>query len=86
MKLGALRVLHAVNGPRSTVSLEMFRLWRVPVAALVNRIAALQKLFDQLVQRRDDFVSVGHSQRSLRDKNRFAHRQRSTPVSIVLTS
>src|SRR6185503_18520540 len=60
--LGAFGVLHTVHGPRAAVSLEVFRGGRVPVAALVHRRAALEKLVYLLVQRLDNLVTVSHSQ------------------------
>ena len=58
MKLRAFCVLHAVNGPCAAKSHEVFcRCW-MPVAALVDGRAALEKLVDEFVERSDDFVAV----------------------------
>jgi hypothetical protein len=64
MELGALCVLHAVHRPCATVFGEVFRLRWVPVTTLEYRIAALEKFFDQLVERRYDFTAVWHRQRA----------------------
>jgi hypothetical protein len=62
VKLGAFRILHAVYRPRAAVRLKVLGLWRVPVAAFVDGIAALEKFVDQFVQGRDNFVTLGHRQ------------------------
>jgi hypothetical protein len=38
----------------------------MPVSRFENGLAAIQKLCNQFIQRRDDFVSVGHGQRPSR--------------------
>ena len=68
MKSGALGVLYAVNGPCAAELSEMFRGSRMPVTTLVNRISALEKLVNEFVQGRDDFVTLRHSERAARAK------------------
>ena len=68
MKFSAFGVLHTVNGPVTAELLEVFRASWMPVAALVNRISALEKLVNESVQRRDDFVALRHSEHAARTK------------------
>src|ERR1700704_5299826 len=64
MKLGSGRVLNAMNWPDAAVVREMFCLCWMPVTGFENRLAAIQKLFHQFIQWRDDLISVRHGQRA----------------------
>src|SRR5205085_2080002 len=64
VELRAARVLHAVDGPRAAVVSEVFRLGGMPVAALVDRLAAFEKLFDESVERRDHLVAALDGERA----------------------
>src|ERR1044072_565863 len=66
MKLGPLRVLDAVYGPRASVSCKVARLGWMPITSLVNRRAALEKLVDQSIQGFDNFVAMRHGKRAAR--------------------
>ena len=60
MKFCASGVLNAVHRPRAAVGREVFRSGRMPVATLVHRRAALEKLVDLLVKRLDNFIAMRH--------------------------
>src|SRR6185369_8245625 len=64
MKFRAGCLAHAVDGPRAAVRREVFCYGRVPVAGFVDRRAALEKLIDQLVERRHDFIAMRHGESS----------------------
>ena len=58
MKLCSAGVLHAVYWPGAAIVGEVFGCGRVPIAGFVHRFAAVEKLFDLLIQRRNDVVAV----------------------------
>src|SRR3990172_5761075 len=62
MKLRAVGVLYAVDGPGSAIGREMFSCWWMPVTALENWFTAAQKLLNQFIKRPNDFVAMGHRQ------------------------
>ena len=64
MKLGAFCISHAVHGPCPAVRREVFCYWRVPVTTLIDRLATLEKLIDEFVQRLDDFIAVRDGKRA----------------------
>src|SRR5215813_8976434 len=68
MKLCALRILNAVNGPGPTVSSEMVCLFGVPVASLEYGLSILEEFFDQFVKWGNNFVASGYGKRSSRAK------------------
>jgi hypothetical protein len=64
MKLGALSVLHAVDGPCAAISSKMFcRRW-MPVATFVDRLTTRQKLVNEMIKRCDHLIAIGDSQRA----------------------
>jgi len=55
-----------MDRPSAAVRSKMFRPGRVPITRLENGLAAVQELFRQFIQWRNDFVSARHGQRSAR--------------------
>ena len=42
----------------------MFGLWRMPIARFEHRLASIEKLSHQVVERRNDFISIRDGQRA----------------------
>jgi hypothetical protein len=64
MKLGPFGILNAVKWPKATETGEVPGLRGVPIARLENGLAAIEKIPHELVERRNDFISVRDLQRT----------------------